>query len=419
LEKWPFLAPICCKALIFAVKPNFFSNEKPLLKPSSRWLVLGVTAAALTVSGVTFRYVSRFRHGSAAANLVTHPVPKTAVSALGYLQPEGDLIHLSAPLLPNGMGSRVERLLKQEGDWVEAGEAIAILDNFESLQAAVQQAERRVEVAQARLAQVQAGAQAGELAAQRATIAHLQAELQGQLEAQDQRLTRLQAELAHAQTEYTRYRDLFRQGAVSASQLDSRQLARVAAEEQWNEAQVQRSRMETTLREQINAAQATLSQIAEVRPTDIQAAQAELQSAIADVAKARADLNLTTVRAPTAGQILKIYARPGEVVGNQGILALGQTQQMNVMAEVYELDVGHVRVGQTATITADALPNALRGEVTQVGLQVNAQNVLSTDPVANVDQRVVEVKIRLDPAESQRVAALTNLQVKVVIDINS
>ncbi|MEB3358418.1 MAG: efflux RND transporter periplasmic adaptor subunit, partial [Synechococcales bacterium] len=143
------------------------------------------------------------------------------------------------------------------------------------------------------------------------------------------------------------------------------------------------------------------------------------QRAIADVAKAKADLSLATVRAPLAGQILQIHARPGEVVGDRGIAALGQTRQMNVIAEVYELDVGRVQVGQTATITSDAFPETLQGEVLQVGFQVSPQNVLSTDPVADVDQRVIEVKIRLNPTDSQRVATLTNLQVTVVIDLNS
>ncbi|MBD1915171.1 MULTISPECIES: efflux RND transporter periplasmic adaptor subunit [Cyanophyceae] len=402
------------------MKPNYVSSDKPILKPSARWLVFGALAAALAVSGVTWQYVSRFRQsGGAVTDAAASSVARTGVSALGHLQPEGEVINLSPPLLPNGTGSRVEHIVVEEGEWVEAGETVAILDSYESFQAAVKQAEQRVEVARASLAQVQAGAKIGELEAQSATITQLQADRQGQLNAQDQRLARLKAELTNAQTEHARYQNLFQAGAIAASELDSKQLTLTAAQEQWQEAQVQRHRLETTFQEQIKGAEATLNQIAEVRPTDVQAAQAELQSAIADVEKAKADLNLTTIRAPTAGQILKIHARPGEVVGPQGIAALGQTQQMMVLAEVYELDVSYVQVGQTATITADALPGTLQGEVAQVGFQINSQNVLSTDPVADVDQRVVEVKIRLGPADSQRVAALTNLQVNVVIATRS
>ena len=400
------------------MKPDFVSDNAPS-KPSSRWVVFGVIVVALAVNGAAWQYVARFRQGAAPTQSALSQVTPTGVSALGYLQPEGEVINLSAPMTPNGAGSRVEQLLVEERDWVEPGDTIAVLDNFESLQAAVQQAEKRVEVAQAKLANVQAGAKTGELEAQSATIAQLQADLQGQLNAQEQQLSRLQAELNHAQTEYGRYQDLFQAGAISASQLDSQRLSMMTAQEQWNEARSQRDRIKTTLQEQINAAQATLRQMAEVRPTEVQAAQAELESAIADVAKAKADLNLTYLQAPTAGQILEIYTRPGEVVNQRGVVALGQTQQMMVVAEVYELDVGRVEVGQRATITADAFSGNLQGEVVQVGVQINSQDVLSTDPVANVDQRIVEVKIRLNPSDSQRVAAFTNLQVSVVIDTHS
>lgn len=407
------------------MKPNFVSDKiskvsdsKPLLKPSSRRIIIGVVATALIVSGATLYYVSRFRRNAAVTQLNSNQVTKTGVAALGYLQPEGEVIGLSAPISSNGMGSRIADLRVEEGEWVEKGKVVAVLDNFESLQAAVMQAKQRVEVAKANLAQVQAGAKAGEVEAQSATIARLKADRQGQLNAQDQTVTRLEAEMANAQKEYARYQSLFQEGAITASQLDSKQLTMTTAQKQWHEAQVERNRIETTFQEQINAAQATLNQIAEVRPTDLQAAQAEVQSALADVAKAEADLNLAYVRAPIAGRVLKIHTRPGEVVSERGILALGQTQQMNVVAEVYELDVGKVRIGQSAAITSDAFSGTLNGKVTEIGLQVNSQTVLSTDPVADVDQRVVEVEIQLDPTGSQRVASFTNLQVNVVIDLN-
>jgi HlyD family secretion protein len=78
--------------------------------------------------------------------------------------------------------------------------------------------------------------------------------------------------------------------------------------------------------------------------------------------------------------------------------------------------VSKVRIGQKATITSNAFSRNLSGKVTEVGLQVNPQDVLTTDPTADVNSRIVEVKIRLDPADSQKVSAFTNLQVNVVID---
>lgn len=42
--------------------------------------------------------------------------------------------------------------------------------------------------------------------------------------------------------------------------------------------------------------------------------------------------------------------------------------------------------------------------------------MINADPSANIDSRIVEVRIRLDETSSQRVAGLTNLQVVVVIE---
>ncbi|MBD0266181.1 MAG: efflux RND transporter periplasmic adaptor subunit, partial [Tolypothrix sp. Co-bin9] len=274
-----------------------------------------------------------------------------------------------------------------------------------------------VKVAQANLAKVKAGAKTGELEAQKATIARLEADLQGQLTAQDNAIARLQADFNNGQIEYQRYRKLFQNGAVTASQLDSKQLTMTTAQEQLAEAKANRNRIEATFQEEIKVAQATLSQIAEVRPTDVQAAQAEISRALANVKKAQADLDLAHIKAPLSGQILKINTRPGETVSDKGIVAVGKTDQMNVVAEVYELDVSKVRIGQKATITSNAFSEKLYGTVSQIGLQVNPQDVLSTDPTADVNRRIVEVKIGLNPADSQKVSAFTNLQVNVVIDI--
>jgi HlyD family secretion protein len=129
-----------------------------------------------------------------------------------------------------------------------------------------------------------------------------------------------------------------------------------------------------------------------------------VQTALAAVRQAQADLDLAYVRAPQTGQVLKVHTWAGEVVGNEGILELGRTGQMMVVAQVYESDFKKVRLGQTAVITSDAFNGPLRG-----------QDVLDTDPTAAADARVVEVRIRLDPNSSQQVANLTNLEVTVQI----
>ncbi len=134
----------------------------------------------------------------------------------------------------------------------------------------------------------------------------------------------------------------------------------------------------------------------------------------ADLALARATLAVDTVRAPAAGRVLLLHARPGERIGSDGLLDLGRTDAMYAVAEVYETDVAAVRPGQRATVRSPALEEPLTGRVERVGLEVRKQAVLADDPSADVDARVVEVHVRLD--DSERAAALSNLQVDIVID---
>lgn len=142
-------------------------------------------------------------------------------------------------------------------------------------------------------------------------------------------------------------------------------------------------------------------------------AEMAVKIARAGLEVARAELDRSLVRAPFAGQVLAVHARAGERIGPDGLLELGRTDEMFVVAEVYETDVHKVAAGQRAIMTSPALPEPLTGQVDQVGLRIGKMDVLGTDPVAKTDARVVEVEIRLDdPAAAAR---LTNLQVKVKI----
>jgi HlyD family secretion protein len=336
------------------------------------------------------------------------------VTALGRLEPRGTVVQLSAPT--SAQGNRVEQLLVQAGDRVQVGQVIAILDAYDQRRAALAEAEEQVKVAQARLAVVQAGAKQGEVRAQQAEIDRLVAERQGNIEAQAATVARLQAEVQNAQAEFERYESLYREGAISVSERDRRRLALATADAALQEAQVNLNRLQSVTPPELSRARATLEQIAEVRPVDLQVAQAEVDRAIALRNQAQASLDQSLVRSPLSGEVLEIHTRPGEVVSTDGIADLGQTQHMQVVAEVYQSDIQRVQVGQQARITSDSIGGELTGVVTRIGSQVRRQNVINTDPSANIDARVIEVDIDLDSDSSERAAKFTHLQVQVVIE---
>lgn len=384
---------------------------KPLMKPEGARVVLIGSAIALAFTGFGIFSYSIFRPNSQPSSAQT-AAPQAeaidAISALGRLEPEGGVIKVSAPSgsIASGVGgSRIERVLVKEGAKVKANQPLAVLDSYQTLLASAMQAEAQVKEAEARLAQVQVGAKQGDINAQRATVLRAQAELP-KAEAE---FFKVDAEYQKAKRDYDRFTKLLSEGAVNELEVSNRKLTLDTTEKQRQQAAlvVQQAKLE------LEGARQTLNSVAEVRPTDVQQAQAGVQVAMANFNRAKADLDKAIVRAPVDGQVLKIHTDPGEVVGNDGVVDLGRTNQMYVVAEVDENSINKVRAGQRAKITGFAFPGEMMGTVDRVGLQIRKNEVLNTDPVDKTDTRVVEVRIRLD--NSEPVAGLTNLQVKVAI----
>lgn len=385
-------------------------NLAALTKPKSR-LWLAIATATLITGGTSFYVVSQFSPKPAVQSVEAPTVKR--IAALGRLEPASEVIRVSAPIALDG--DRVSQLLIKQGDRVQKGQVIAILDSRDKLQNAVNQAREQVRVAQARLAQVQAGAKTGEIEAQQATIVRLEADRQGEIAAQSAEIDRWQAEVRTAQAEFARFNQLYGQGAIAASNLDSKRLALETAQSQLRQAQVKQNQAANSLEAQLSEARATLNRIAEVRPVDVQTIEAEVSSAIAAMQRAETELDQAFIRAPMTGQILKVHTRSGEKISESGIADLAQTDRMQVVAEVYQSDIARVKVGQTATITGQAFAEELQGTVSEIGLQVNQQRVFSNQPGENLDRRVIDVKIRLTPEASKRVSSLTNLQVQTAI----
>lgn len=386
-----------------------------ILHKKNRWLIgTGLTAVALT-GAASFWTISHFSSNRSVSLAQTAPAVKQ-IAALGRLEPEAEIIQLSAP--KDLDGDRIVQLLIKQGDRVQKNQVVAVLDSRDRLQVGLQQAQEQVRVAQAKLAQIKAGAKIGELQAQQATIARLQADRQGEFATQQAEIARWSAEVRTAQSEFNRFEQLYQQGAIAASNLDSKRLALDTTQAQLNQARAKQTQASESLHAQLSEATANLNRIAEVRPTDIQTAQTEIDSAIAAVKRAETELDQAYIRASIDGQILKIHTRIGEKINGSGIADLAQTDRMVAVAEVYQSDIANVKIGQPATITSQAFSGELQGTVSQIGLQVNQQKVFSNQPGENLDRRVIEVKIRLSPEGSKQVSELTNLQVQTAIALD-
>ncbi|MEY2856373.1 MAG: hypothetical protein RLZZ74_682 [Cyanobacteriota bacterium] len=394
-------------------------SSKPLVKR----LPMMIIGLLLIVGGATVYKLRQASVTQSESVLQTMPEIKT-VTALGRLEPGGEIIEISAA--SGSEGNRIEELLVKEGEQINPGEVIAVLDSRDRLAAALNQSQEEVKVAQANLAVVKAGAKTGEIQGQEAAIARIEVERSNDIMAQTATVSRVEAELQNAQVEYQRYQTLYQDGAISASEKDSKYLTLATAKEQLAEAQANLSRIKSSQQEQITEAKATLNKIAEVRPVDVAVVEAEVNQAQAAVKTAQAELDRAYIKSSQAGTVLKILTRPGEIVSSdEGIARIGQTEEMYAVAEVYESDIGKVKRGQKVSVTSSAISFAgananaskLTGTVETIGWEVERQEVVNTDPTANIDAKVVEVKVKLDPESSKKVAGLTNLLVNVRINL--
>jgi HlyD family secretion protein len=334
--------------------------------------------------------------------------------------PEGDVIKIS---VVNAEDSRVNKILVKEGDFVKANQVIAILQGKDRVEQQFREAQANVAVKQAQLLKIQQGdAKQGDIAAQRATIAELEARLQTETKQKQAAIAEAQATLRNAQLKYQRNLTLVEQGAISRSNLDDalEEFDKAQAALVQNKADLENTT--STLQALLTKERANLQRLQEVRPVDVEIAKAELEQAQIQVEQRKAELDDTQVRVPVAGQILRLNTRVGEQVNTQeGIAELGQTKQMYAIAEVYETNISKVRLGQQAKINSEygGFKGEIRGKVDRIGLQIGKTRLEQdqNNPTTDVNARVVEVKIRIDPKDSPKVAAFTDMQVRVKIDV--
>ncbi len=432
------------------------SSKSALPESSLRWIVTSLVLG-LFVTGITIFYglrntKSRSEVLPSSTSQNRDEIDKEVVSALGRIEPVGEVIKLSPA--PSMGGAKVARILVPEGATVKMGQVVAVMDDYERKVAALLTVRESVKVARANLAIVAAGAKVGEIQAQKAefnrskaefkqkiainesSVNNLAKQLEGEKFEQQATIQRLEAELKQAANDYRRYRILAEEGAIALSDLEQRGLTVATAKQRLEEAQARLMKTEATLEEQIQGqkavtqkdaetlyqqaqeAQANLYKVSEVRKVDILKAQAELNLTLAEFNQAKADLDIALVKSPIDGQVLKIHARPGEKVSDvDGIADIARTQQMMVIAEVYESDIAKVKLGQIALIKSEngSFPDELEGQVRVIGLKIGKKDVLDTDPSADIDARVVEVKILLRPESSKKVAQLTYAKVLVKI----
>lgn len=145
----------------------------------------------------------------------------------------------------------------------------------------------------------------------------------------------------------------------------------------------------------------------------VAALRAELASVSADSDFSQKELSQGKLLSPMDGTILAVKARPGELVGSSGVVEMADLTQLDVVAEVYERDITRVKIGQKAEVKVAGLREPLVGEVRDIGFLIRKNDINSTDPLADRDNRVVEVRITLDSVAIETLRHMIYMQVDV------
>ena len=253
------------------------------------------------------------------------PSAKAVISASGTI--EAIEVHVASRV-----AGQVLELAVEEGARVEPGDVLARIDHA-TADIQLRQAEAGVRLAEAQLALLVKGARSEDI--RQAEAALEQAE----------------AALKVAEDDAVRMRELFRTGSVTAKQRED-------AEARLTVAAAQRS-----------AAAEALSKVRRMaRPEEIGAAEARR-----DQARAAADLLAKTiadctVTAPAAGIVTHKAVEAGEMVTPGGtVITLADLDSVHVMIYVTGMEVGRIRLGDTAEVRIDAFPDRpFAGRITYI-----------------------------------------------------
>ena len=129
-------------------------------------------------------------------------------------------------------------------------------------------------------------------------------------------------------------------------------------------------------------------------------AEASVSEARAQVAIAEALLDKTRVRAPRNGRVLILRAKSGEMVAPspmQPLVVIGDMGGLQVTAEVDEIDVAKVEVGQKAYVKSISYPGKqFEGKVAKVAPALARPEITQRGARRPTDVEVLEVTIELE-----------------------
>lgn len=374
-------------------------------KNTSRGLIYG---AALVLGGAIAGALATYfilpRAVDDCAPDKTGDKDRKQVSALGRIEPRGGVLNLGVPF-----PDVVKEIVLVEGTDVKKGAKLAVLESHDARELDLNMAKEQLADAEKKRTSINQKAEA-QLALDKLRIDQARESFDEQL--QVTQVAFLEQKKKATQDDLGRLKNT----SVSPQELEHQRLGLVKAQSELDSAQQQLEKIRAT--QKLNIQTAIAQEAATKDDRDSALRDISIPLLKSKVKFAAAKEREATLVAPEPGRILKVLARRGELVGGQQpILQMADVSQMIVVAEVYETDAGHIKPGQRATVESRAVEGKLTGAVYEKASMVGQSRVRDVDPMAQVHQRIVEVKIALDQSCTKVAAGLINHQVTVKIDV--
>ncbi|MCO6523417.1 MAG: HlyD family efflux transporter periplasmic adaptor subunit [Candidatus Schmidhempelia sp.] len=224
------------------------------------------------------------------------------------------------------LGGRIEQIEVHEGDFVQAGQPLVIMQT-DTLRAKLSQAQAQHQQAQSN--EVNAKSQVALKISDKAASESL--------------VKQRESDLNLALKSLERTSQLAKKGAISIQQLDN------------DSAKVASARAAVvSAKAQVDAAQAAV----EAAQASVQSAVSAIDVALANIRQIQSDIDDSTLTAPVSGRIQYRIAETGEVLGAGGkALSLIDLNDIYLTFFLPETVVGRVAIGDEVRLILDAIPN--------------------------------------------------------------
>lgn len=309
------------KEEIVSEKENNQSNQKPEAEPKKKSKVFLIILILMILLGGWFG-ITKYIHGQ------HHEETDDA-------QVEADIV----PVIPRVSGY-VKEIRVKDNQMVKKGDTLIILDDRD-LRINLEQAEAALATAKSNVAASRANTQAARsgIEASKGGVATVNAQIAA-----------AQVNLTRATQDFNRYQNLIQDHSITQQQFEQAQAAKDLAEKQLQILEQQKKQASSQTGVVTSQSQAT-GQTIEVSQSMVKQREVEVEDA-------KLKLSYTIITAPDNGRVSRVNIQTGQFLqAGQSTFDIVHSNDIWVVANFKETQLGKMAVGQKVVITADAFPN--------------------------------------------------------------